>query len=82
MDIAWYPNDSGHARLGVIVPRHGETAVARNRLRRRVREIARRQILPQLGALDLVVKPRPPAYRAAFDALARDLERWAASLSA
>jgi ribonuclease P protein component len=80
LDIAWYPNDAGHPRLGLVVPRYGSTAVARNRLRRRLREIARRAVLPVLGPLDLVVKPRPPAYRADFNTLSADLQQWATSL--
>ena len=80
MDIAWYPNDSGHPRLGLIVPKHGSTAVARNRLRRRLREIARRQIFPGLPSVDLVLRSRPDAYRAEFGALAGDLETWRHSL--
>ena len=80
LDIAWYPNDTSHPRLGVVVPRHGENAVARNRLRRRVREIARRQVLPQVGAIDLVLRARAGAYRASRDTLASDLGQWLASL--
>jgi ribonuclease P protein component len=79
LDIAWYPNDRGHPRLGVIVPRHGASAVARNRLRRRVREIARRQVLPQLGPVDLVVRARAGAYQAQPEALALDLGQWLSS---
>jgi ribonuclease P protein component len=80
LDIAWYPNDTGHPRLGVIVPRYGRTAVARNTLRRRLREIARRRLLPGMPALDLVLRPRPDAYHASFDHLAGDLETWRHSL--
>jgi ribonuclease P protein component len=79
LDIAWYPNDTGHPRLGVVVPRHGQAAVARNRLRRRVREIARRRVLPQLGPVDLVLRARAGAYRATFDALTQDLGEWLSS---
>ena len=80
MDIAWYPNDAGHPRLGLIVPRYGSTAVARNRLRRRLREIARRRIMPGLQSLDLVLRSRPDAYEVPFEALVGDLEAWRHSL--
>jgi len=79
LDIAWYPNDTGHPRLGVVVPRHGHSAVARNRLRRRVRELVRRRILRQLEAVDLVLRARAPAYRADPEQLAGDLAQWAPS---
>jgi ribonuclease P protein component len=76
LDIAWYPNDTGHPRLGLIVPRYRSTAVARNRLRRRLRDLVRRRVLPGLSSMDLVVRPRPDAYQAKFDQLAEDLETW------
>ena len=34
-------------RVGLIVPRHRQTAVARNRLKRRLRELTRLRLLPQ-----------------------------------
>ncbi len=80
LDIAWYPNDTGHPRLGVIVARFGSTAVRRNELRRRLREIARRRILPRLASVDLVVKSRAAAYDADVQTLAQDLDQWLSSL--
>jgi ribonuclease P protein component len=66
------------------VPRFGQTAVARNRLKRRLRELARTRLLPvlvrQLPAVDVVIRPIPPAYAATFDALARQVERAAGQL--
>jgi ribonuclease P protein component len=44
IDLYWLSNAFGHPRLAVIVPRYGASAVARNRLRRRLREHARRRI--------------------------------------
>jgi ribonuclease P protein component len=81
IEIAWRPNDREHPRLGLIVPRYGHTAVARNRLRRRLRELARRRVLRALPPLDLVLRPRVAAYVATPDELAADLERWLHALS-
>jgi ribonuclease P protein component len=67
--------------LGLIVPRHGATAVARNQLRRRLREIARRSLLPRLPTIDLVVRSRAEAYRAGRRELQADLEQWQCSLA-
>jgi ribonuclease P protein component len=54
----------------VVVPRHGHTAVRRNQLRRRIREIGRRSVLPALAEpTDTVVRARPAAYEATFDRL-------------
>jgi len=71
------PSPAGRARVAVVVPTHGRTIVERNRLRRRLREVLRREWLP--GALaagraaDLVVRARPAAYDLGFDALRRAL---------
>ena len=73
LDIAWRPNTQGHARTGIVVPRFGETAVARNRLRRRVREMLRREVVGALPAVDLVVRAKPAAYTAGFAVLRAEL---------
>jgi ribonuclease P protein component len=79
IELFWIPNAVGHPRLGVIVPRYGATAPARNRLRRRLREPARR-ILPSLTSIDLVIRARREAYAARSRQLALDVEEWARSL--
>jgi ribonuclease P protein component len=64
--------------VGVIVPRHKQTAVARNRLKRRLRELVRLRLLPALAGTppaDVVVRVFPPAYAADFPRLAADMER-------
>jgi ribonuclease P protein component len=73
LDLAWQFNTKGHPRVGIIVPRHSQTAVARNRLRRRLREIVRRDALARLPAVDLVVRARRGAYAAPFAALRVEL---------
>ena len=60
------------------MPRYKHTAVARNRLKRRLRELARLRLLPALADLppaDVVVRVWPSAYAAGFDALAADVTR-------
>lgn len=64
-----------HPRVGLIVPRYKHTAVDRNRLKRRLRELARTRLLPALPPVDVVVRVRPSAYELDFEALARELER-------
>jgi len=78
LHISWLPNGLKHPRLGVVVPRFGNTAVERNKLRRRLREIARRSLLPSLSPIDLVINSRAAAYRSPFEELAAELERWLA----
>jgi ribonuclease P protein component len=82
LDIAACPNSIGHPRLGVVVPRHGQSAVQRNRLRRRLREVSRRDLLPRLPALDLVVRALPAAYRCDRSDLVTDLQQWLRAQSA
>jgi ribonuclease P protein component len=70
--------------VGIIVPRHQQTAVARNRLKRRLRELSRHTLHPALcamPALDVVVRAMPAAYAADFAALASDVERLGTRLS-
>lgn len=60
------------------MPRYKHTAVARNRLKRRLRELARLRLLPALADLppaDVVVRVWPSAYAARFEALVADVER-------
>ena len=63
----------GEARLGISVPRRAGKAVERNRLRRRVRELFRRNrsaLAP--GSIDRVFQCRPGATRATFSELLAD----------
>jgi ribonuclease P protein component len=55
------------------VPRFHRTAVARNRLRRRLREIVRREHLRRLPSADLVIRARRAAYDAPFTVLRAEL---------
>lgn len=63
-------------RIGIIVPRFRQTAVARNRLKRRLRELARREwpaTLAHCTPLDVVVRAAPSAYTADFARLASEM---------
>lgn len=66
VDVYAVSSPAGRPRVGVIVPRYGRTIVQRNRVRRRLREIARRDWLPlAFGSgvgLDLILKAKPSAY--------------------
>ena len=61
------------ARVGFIVPKHGQNSVARNRLKRRLRELVRVTVLPSLAPLDLVFRTLPGAYAQSWAALSRDV---------
>ena len=81
LELAWRHNSLGHARIGLIVPRFGGSAVARNRVRRRLREIARRDVLHQLPPIDLVIRANRSAYAASFAALRAELTAAAGTLA-
>jgi ribonuclease P protein component len=55
--------------VGLVVPLHRHTAVDRNRLKRRLREVVRQELLPRLGPLDVVFRTTEAAYRLPFDGL-------------
>jgi len=44
-------------------------------VKRRLRELSRTRLLPTDVAADIVIRIRPDAYRAAFSALAADIDR-------
>lgn len=71
------PSRFPHSRAAVIVPRHRQTIVDRNRLKRRLRELVRIELLPAVRprALDLVIRAAPAAYRRTFDELRGELRR-------
>jgi ribonuclease P protein component len=74
--MIWADNMTGHPRMGLIVPKFQSSAVARNRLRRRLREIWRREIQAVQPAWDLVIRARREAYAAPFTALRGELLAW------
>ena len=68
-------------RVGLIVPRYRHTAVARNQLKRRLRELTRLQLLPTRLPVDVVIRARPEAYDVEFDHLRADVDRVLAQLA-
>lgn len=71
-------NTAGQPRMGLIVPKFQSTAVARNRLRRRLREIWRRELQQDQPAWDVVIRARRETYRASFADLRAALAEWRA----
>ena len=73
-------NQLSHSRYGFSIKRALGSAVARNRMRRRVREIVRlhRQELP--AGWDIVIHPKQAFERAPFATLERELLKLLAPL--
>jgi len=76
LDMIWTDNATGHPRLGLIVPKFRSSAVARNRLRRRLREVWRQEVQARQPAWDLVIRARKEAYDASFQVLRAELLGW------
>jgi len=80
LEFSWMDNTTGHPRMGLIVPKFQSTAVARNRLRRRLLELWRRQVMQRQGPRDLLIRARREAYRASFDELQAEVLQFAANV--
>ena len=80
MDVFDSASPAGFSRVGWVVPLHRHSAVERNRLKRRLRELARLEVLPRLDARalaqDVLVRTRREAYDADFTTLRDELVRW------
>lgn len=63
------PNALGRARLGLSVSKRVGTAVKRNRIRRRLKEIFHSAAKDLPGDLDLVISVRPASAEASFEEL-------------
>lgn len=62
--------------MGLIVPKFQSSAVARNRLRRRLKELWRRELMLSVPSWDVVVRTRTAAYQAPMGSLREDLLAW------
>lgn len=87
LDIRVVVTPRHESRIGFVVPKHGQSAVRRNRLKRMLRELARRTILsrrtpaPEAGSsMDIVMRTLPAAYTASFGALSAEFESVSARL--
>jgi ribonuclease P protein component len=65
------------SRVGIVVPKYRHSAVDRNRLKRRLRELVRLHLLPALATLphplDVLIRAAPGAYQRPLDGLQREL---------
>jgi ribonuclease P protein component len=79
LDVFFAASPASRSRLGLIVPKHGRRVVDRNLLKRRLREIGRREILPALEAMgvraDVLVRARRDAYAAKPERLAMEMKQ-------
>jgi ribonuclease P protein component len=81
LDVRVLASPLGHPRIGIVVPRYGRSAVDRNRLKRRLRELVRTHLLREAHSVDVVIRTRHDAYSASFDALGLDIARTTTQLT-
>lgn len=66
LDVFFSASPVSHSRVGLVVPKHGHRIVQRNLLKRRLREILRREVLRGLRqrelSLDVLIRTRRVAY--------------------
>ena len=74
-------SESGFVRVAIVVPKWGFTAVRRNKLKRRLRELTRAHFFERQTSSDVVLRARREAYDASFDDLREDVQRLATSLA-
>jgi ribonuclease P protein component len=80
LDVFDSPSPVAHPRMGVVVPKYRHRVVERNVVKRRIREVLRTEILPQLAArgcsMDVLVRARREAYGVSYAELRAELGRW------
>ena len=80
LDVFDSASPAACSRVGWVVPLHRHGTVERNRLKRRLREIARLEILPRLDELglahDVLMRTRREAYDLDYATLRDELVTW------
>ncbi len=61
--------------MGIVVPRHSHTAIARNQLKRRLRDLVRIYLLDADVKLDVIVLANRDAYLKTFEELRSEIGR-------
>ncbi len=75
MTVFYVRGEAGFARVGFTVGRALGGAVARNRIRRRLREAVRLRLAQLAAPVDVVINPRKSVLQADFAELLSDVER-------
>lgn len=74
LDVRFSASVLPQPRIGLIVPKHKHPAVDRNRLRRRLRELIRIQLLPHFTRGDALIRAKSDAYGVPFSSLRTEID--------
>ncbi|MGW8264747.1 MAG: ribonuclease P protein component [Longimicrobiales bacterium] len=78
LDVFFLSSEGSVPRAGFVVPKFRYRVVKRNQVKRRLREIARRELLPRLREegvqVDLLIRARREAYAADYQQLLEGLK--------
>ena len=85
LDVFISSSPVAHSRVGLVVPKHRHNVVERNlRLKRRLREAVRLELLPRLqddaAAYDVLFRARPEAYETSYEQLRQEVVQVAEEL--
>lgn len=81
MDVRATASLRPFARVGFVIPKYKHSSVERNRLKRRLRELVRLELLPTLRPMDVVLKVAPVAYTREFGGLRTEVLNAARALA-
>lgn len=73
LDVRFAVSAQTNPRIGLIVPKHKHTAIDRNRLRRRLRELTRIQLLPAVVRGEALIRAKADAYEVSFSELREEI---------
>lgn len=73
LDVRLLASPSKCVRVGIVVPRHGHSAAQRNLVKRRLRELVRKLLVPVRGSTDVVLRCDASAYGRAFEELRKQI---------
>ncbi len=74
LDVRFAASTLALPRIGLIVPKHKQSAVDRNRLRRKLREMIRLQLIPAVSRGDALIRAKSDAYAVSFAGLREEIE--------
>lgn len=74
LDVRFAASAEMKPRVGLIVPKHKHSVIDRNRLRRRLRELIRLELLPSVTRGDALIRAKADAYDVPFAGLREEVD--------